>query len=171
MSEIGKRILSFINSGSKKTTGKRNIVPFDEARSIGVLYSWEGTKKEEAIEKFKAELSEAKSISCVCYSPDKKVVPETKNPILSVVDLSVLGKINSTVAESFVKKPFDFLFHFDFETSEITESLLINSTAKCRVGLHSDKNEKLYELMIGINKNAGIDNLIEQMLKYVKALK
>ncbi len=171
MSTIGKKILSILNSTSKSATNRGALKPFEEATSIGILYTWEGAKKEELVYNLIDKLGTDKSVRGLCYNPNKNEEVETKTPLMSVGDLSLLGKINSSAADSFLSESFDYLFHLDFEVNEITAALLLKSQAQCRVGLHSDKAESLFELMIGINKSAGLEHLIEQMLKYVNALK
>ncbi len=163
--------MSIINNSSKDKTNRGDLTPFEEARHIGILYTWEGVQKEQAVQNLIEKIQEEREITTLCYNPDKKTIPETNHLVFGVHELSILGKIKSEVADQFLKSRFDYLFHLDFEPSEITGSLLINSKAKCRIGLHVDESEGLYELMIGINKSAGLDNLIEQMLLYVNALK
>ena len=171
MSVIGKKILSVLNNSHKRKPANEPLIPFNESSQIGILYTWEGSKKEQQVTNFTEILKDQKTIDILCFSDEKKESVETNRPVISVEDLSLLGKINSSVAESFTKKQFDFLFHLDFRINEITSALLIKSQAKCRVGIHSEDGKSLYELMIGIEQSAGIEHLTEQMLKYVKALK
>lgn len=171
MSAIGKKILLLLNSSGKEKIRRVAPRPFKEANSIGIIYTYDGTKKEGIISDFVNKIADNKKVDCLCFNPEQKAKLDTENAIFSIDDLNILGKINSTETAEFLDKKFEYLFHLDFELNEITNVLLTKSKAQCRVGLHSDSLHKPYELMIGINKNAGLNNLIEQMLKYVNALK
>ena len=171
MSVIGKKILSVFNTSAKDKTQRGVLKSFEESTSIGILYTWENSKKESLITAFTDEIKKNREVEGLCYNPDKTGIIETIRPIVNINELSIFGKINSDNSNNFIKKQFDYLFHLDFELNEITKALLINSKAKCRIGLHSSEVDNPYELMISISESAGLENLIEQMLKYVKALK
>jgi Family of unknown function (DUF6913) len=171
MSVIGTKILSALNSASKEKIRRGALKPFEAASSIGIIYTWEDVKKEALISDFIEKINQERNVDSLCFNPDKNNILDTTRPVFSINELSILGKINSPDALNFLDKKFDYLFHLDLKLSEITEVLLIKSKARCRIGLHSDRLGSPYELMIGINESAGLDNLIEQMLKYVNAIK
>ena len=79
--------------------------------------------------------------------------------------------MQSQAALSFIEEPFDYLFHLDFEINPLIKPILTKSKANWKVGCHSDDGEGIYDLMIKINKSAGLKNLSDQMLIYVNALK
>lgn len=171
MSLLGKKILSLGNPSDKKTKATGIHKTFEEARLIGILFSWEDKQKEETIKSFLKEIGDTKTIKCLCFNPDKKATPDTTFPVFDTRQLTLLGKIDSTETNQFLAEPFDYLFHFDFELNDIMKSFLSRSKAHYRVGFHSQEGEKFYDLMIGINKNAGLHNFASQLLKYVNALK
>ena len=171
MSVIGKKILLLLNNSGKEKNERGALKPFNKASSIGIIYTYQGQKKETLISEFIEKISDNKKVDCLCFNPEKNTTLDTENSVFSIDELTVFGKIQSTETLEFLDKKFEYLFHLDFELNEITEVLLIKSKALCRIGLHSDRLNNPFELMIGINKSAGLNNLIEQMLKYVKALK
>lgn len=171
MSVIGKKILLLLNSSGKERIKRGALKPFNEASSIGIIYTYEGVKKEALISGFIDKINVNKKVDRLCFNPEQNITLETKNSVFSIDDLTVFGKISSSETVEFLNKEFEYLFHLDVELNEITDVLLTKSKAQCRIGLHSDKLSIPFELMIGINKSAGLDNLIEQMLKYVNALK
>lgn len=171
MSILGKKLLQLLNNPSKRKGNEKTvIVPFDQAQHLGILFTWTDTKKEAALEAFVEKLGADKKVDVLCFNPNKESV-NSQYPILQISDLTALGKFNSEVTQYFLRQPFDFIFHFDFEMNEITKSILVMTKAKCRVGFHSKEGAKYYELMIGINKSAGITNFAEQIEKYVKAIR
>lgn len=171
MSLIGKKILSLSNPGSKRLKTVSAHKAFSQASSVGLLFSWEDKQKEEIIREFLKGIHSGKQVQCLCFNPDKKAVPDTDFPLFDTSKLTMLGKIDSQETNQFLQEPFDYLFHFDFELNDIMKSFLSRSQAHYRVGFHTEEGEKYYDLMIGINKNAGLHNFASQILKYVNALK
>ena len=170
MSIIGRKILSHRAKSGKRPRGKKSV-SFELAKSIGVLYTWEDKAKEEEVRQFVEAISEGRQVQCLCFNPDKKVLPDTTHDVFDSSQLSVLGKIESEATNRFLEKKFHYLFHLDMELDEMCQALLSRSQAQYRVGLHSQEGENFYEMMIGINKNAGLHNFASQILKYVNALK
>ncbi|KOF02127.1 hypothetical protein OB69_13970 [Roseivirga seohaensis subsp. aquiponti] len=144
---------------------------FSESKHIGLLYSWEDSHKEKSIQEFANSLGSNKSIDFLCFNPIKKIQPATESPTFSRADFNLFGKIQSETVLSFMEKPFDYLFHLDFDINSSIKPLLTKSRANWKVGCHSDQGEGIYDLMIKINKSAGLKNLSDQMLIYVNALK
>ena len=144
---------------------------FSESEKIGIIYSWEDSQKEKSIREFAESLGSNKSVSFLCFNPIKKIQPTTENPTFSKADFNLFGKIQSQTAISFMDEPFDFLFHLDFDINPMIKSLLEKSKANWKVGCYSDQGEGIYDLMIKINKSAGLKNLSDQMRIYVNALK
>jgi hypothetical protein len=171
MSLIGKKILSLNNPGRKRLKTAGTHKTFSEAKSVGLLFSWEDKQKEETIQEFLKGIDKNKQVQCLCFNPDKKVVPDTEFLLFDTSKLTMLGKIDSPETNQFLQEPFDYLFHFDFELNDIMKSFLSRSQAHYRVGFHTEEGENYYDLMIGINKNAGLHNFASQILKYVNALK
>ncbi len=170
MSVLGKKILTLFNRPSKRQKSDANLVPFEKATHIGILYTWADTKKEEVLQSFVNEISEGKQVNILCFNTSKTAI-STENPVFDESILTSFGKLNSEEVQRFIKTPHDYLFHFDFESDEIIKSILVQTKAKCRIGMHDSNSTNYYELMIGINKSAGISNFAEQMLKYVRAIR
>lgn len=171
MSTIGKKLLGLLNKPVKRSKkGEANIIPFEQAENLGVIFTWSDSKKESELAAFIKLLGEEKKVDVLCFNPTKTPI-NSNYPTVDISSLSNLGKLNSEVAQKFIGSSFDYIFHFDFELNEVVKSILVQSKAKCRVGLHSEDGSRYYELMIGINKSAGITNFAQQMAKYVKAIR
>ena len=169
MSIIGKKLHSLLNTPIKRKDHS-NTVPFELASSIGVLYTWTDQRSHSEIQNFITELSAIKEVMTLCFNPLKEPI-SVLDPVVHISELSNLGKLNSAAASKFMRTPLDYLFHLDFTLNEITQSILAKSKAKCRIGIHSEQGQDYYEMMIGINKNAGFSNFAGQMLKYAKEIK
>lgn len=144
---------------------------FEQADSLGVLFTWQDKAKEEEVIRFIEAVNPGRRVDCLCFNPNKKQKIDTRFPIFSLNDLSIRGKIKSEATSRFIEQPFNCLFHLDLELNEICQALLSGSQAQHRVGLHAEAHEKFYELMIGINKSEGLHNFANQILKYMNALK
>lgn len=169
MSLIGKKMLSLFNKSGKRPKSQA-IISYEQAQKIGIIYTYEDEKKEEAIQHIVNLINNEKVVYVLCYM-DKKEVASSINPTFRVDQISSWGKINSEEASHFLNSPFDFLIHLDFDLNEIMKNMLIHTKAKCRVGFHSETGNDFYELMIGMNKSAGTSNFAEQILKYIKAIR
>lgn len=165
--------MSLFHKSSSKTNGtsQGGFKLFSESTKIGLLYSWEDSQKEKSIRDFASSIGSGKSIVFLCFNPIKKIQPATENPTFSRADFNFFGKMQSQTALSFMEEPFDYLFHLDFDINPLIKPLLAKSKANWKVGCHSDDGEGIYDLMIKINKSAGLKNLSDQMLIYVNALK
>ncbi|MGW8123466.1 DUF6913 domain-containing protein [Roseivirga echinicomitans] len=161
----------FTKSSTHNNDSQGNFKLFSESTKIGLLYSWEDNQKEKAILEFAESIGNDKSIDFLCFNPIKKIQPATEHPIFSKADFNFFGKLQSQSTLSFIEEPFDYLFHLDFEINPLIKPLLAKSKANWKVGCHSDAGEGIYDLMIKINKSAGLKNLSAQMLIYVNALK
>lgn len=170
MSLLGRKILSHRAKSGKRPRGQKPV-SFELAQSIGILFTWEDKAKENEVKQFIDAISESRRIECLCFNPDKKTLPDTTFDVFDSSQLSVLGKIESDSTNRFLHQPFNYLFHLDLELNEMCQALLSRSQAQYRVGLHTEEGENFYELMIGINKSAGLHNFAGQMLKYVNAMK
>ncbi len=170
MSVIGKKILGFLNNPNKRKKREKKLVPFEKAEHIGILYSWSDSKKEEALIAFIEKMGAEKKVEVLCFNPTRGPV-NSQHPTFDESILTNFGKLNSEDVQRFVKIPFEYLFHLDFESNEILKNILIQTNAKCRIGVHNEEHTGYYELMIGINKSSGISNFADQMIKYVRAIR
>jgi hypothetical protein len=172
MSLLGKKILSVTNRAKASGNKERGVFKaFNEAESIGVIYTWVDSQKEKFLQDFRRSLGTSKKVRFLCFNPDKGNTINTENPIFTIAELSIFGQINSEQSNAFQDEPYDFLFHLDYRLQEMTKSIILNSKAHWKIGNHSSDGEGIFDLMIKLNESAGLPNLAEQMLRYVKALK
>ena len=168
MSLIGKKILNLLNNPSKSKKRHVSIKNFEDVQSIGILYTWSDKTKMDSIDEFSRSLG--KEYDILCFNPMKEPI-ESIHSVLNISELSNLGKIKSTETASFLAKQFDYLFVLDFDLSEVTKHLILNSIAGYKIGCYGKDTKEYFDLMISINENAGIVNFANQVLKYVKAIR
>lgn len=170
MSVLGKKILKLFNSPKRRKKSNASLVPFEQSSSIGIIYTWVDQKKEEALEALVQQIGPNKKIEILCFNPSESAI-STENASFDMTALTNFGKLNSEAVHNFIQEPFDYLFHFDLESEELVKSILVQTKARCRIGIHDEFNTDYYELMIGINKSAGISNFAKQMIKYVSSIR
>lgn len=170
MSIIGKKFFNLFNKPKKRLKRNNSAKPFNEAKSVGIFYTWEDNAKHEAVEKFAEFFRKDKTTSILCFNPSKEPI-DTEHQTVSYNELSSLGKFNSEALTTFLEQPFDYLFLFDFDLNEVSRFTLNQTAAYFRVGVHSETDLDYFELMIGIHKSAGFHTFAEQTTKYIKEIR
>jgi hypothetical protein len=155
----------------KKSTVSRENISFRNAKSIGIIYSWEGKRKAEVINDFAKELEiTGKKVQILCFSRvDLKVIPVLID-FFRPNDFSYFGKIKSHKLNDFINLRFDFLFHLDTTENVYIENVMAQSKARCRVSRADYTKKDLYDFMIQTKGHVGIETLCNEILHYTKAL-
>ena len=155
----------------KKSTVSRDNISFRKAQSIGIIYSWEGKRKAEIINEFAKEMEmSGKKVQILCYSRvDLKIVP-VEVDFFSEKDFDNFGKLKSEKLKNFKNLRFDFLYHLDTLPNVYIDNIMALSNARCRVSRADYTRKHLYDFMIQIRGNVGIEKLCHEILHYTKAL-
>jgi len=156
---------------AKKSTVSRENISFRRAKSIGIIYTWEGKRKAEIINDFAKEMEiSGKKVKILCYSSvDLKVIPVLID-FFNDADFYYFGNIKSNKLNDFINLPFDFLYHLDTTQNIYIENVMAKSKARCRVSRADHTKKDLYDFMIQTKGNAGIETLCNEILHYTKAL-
>lgn len=158
------------NSALKSNKSLRSSIPYQQALTVGILFSVEDKQKHEAIKDFiKLLEQDGKKVSVLEFLPKQKDNYEFKFDFFTIKDLSFWGKVNSPDADKFMEIPFDYLYCIDNASNPLIMHLLAKSKARCRIGKFSKEDQPFFELMI--EQNGSVKNLIESMYKYSKQLK
>ncbi|MTI20565.1 hypothetical protein E1176_05995 [Fulvivirga sp. RKSG066] len=168
---LNKKLLSYkTKSIIKKSQVPRGSMAYNNAETIGLIFSIDDLHKHESIKRFIDRLSaDNKKVEVLSYLPKKKENHEFLFDFFTVKDINFWGTFTSEKVEKFAKKPFDYLFYLDVESNPLIRNILAMSKAKCRVGRFSEENEPFCEMMIQTTDNS-IDSLINEMYKYTKIL-
>lgn len=158
------------NSALKSNKSLRSSIPYQQALTVGILFSVEDKQKHEAIKDFiKLLEQDGKKVSVLEFLPKQKDNYEFKFDFFTIKDLSFWGKVNSPDADKFMEIPFDYLYCIDNASNPLIMHLLAKSKARCRIGKFSKEDQPFFELMI--EQNGSVKNLIDSMYKYSKQLK
>jgi hypothetical protein len=176
MLPIKEKILSLYTRRLIKT-GRvvRTNVGFQQAQSMGILYSADTPKKNEAVLHLAAQLKKmGKQVTGLCYATAPIQATNLTFPTIIHRDIRLWGIITHPQAHAFVNTPFDYLFQVDLVGHPMLDYLLAKSQAKCRIGYYDTLRTNLFEMMVTLNKKPDgneIDDLTAQMIHYAQLLK
>jgi hypothetical protein len=166
--------LSFLqyrtNNQLKKNKSIRGNIPFQEAKSIGIIFTIEDRVKHDLIKEFIHKLEhEGKKVQVMTFLPNKKENHDFMFDFFTMKDISFFGEVTSHDTIKFADTPFDYLFCIDTEPSRMIEYLLARSKSKCRVGKFGEGLEPYFEMMLDSTKNT--KEFIDGLYKYTTQLK
>lgn len=158
------------NAYLKHNKTLRASLPYQQAKTIGIIFTVEDKKKHDEVKELIKRLeAEGKQVKVISYLPKDKENYEFLFDFFTDKDLTFWGNITSDTANRFIETPFDFLFYLDTTANPLIMSLIARSKAKCRVGQFWESKEPYFELMIG-SKN-GTRSLIDGIYKYASSLR
>ncbi|MBS0001172.1 MAG: hypothetical protein KFF73_19465 [Cyclobacteriaceae bacterium] len=144
---------------------------FQEAKKIGILFTWEGLKKIETIQHFINELKiSGKKAHVLCFLDQAEEIPSRTYNFFSPNDFNHFGSVRTDALQQFINQEFDFLFHLDTFRNIYIEYILSHSRARCRVSRYDPEKKDFYDFMIKIGENEGIEQLCRHVLHYTKSL-
>ena len=175
MSRIKAKLLAFY---TKRLIKARQVmhthVGFEQAQSIGILYSGDSPQKQEVVQQLASQLQQqGKRVTMLRYVENAKQVTNWATPTVTRRNIRFWGKITYSEAQTFVDTPFDYLYHVDWDGHPVLDYLLAKSKAKCRVGHYAAARAGLFEIMVSLAKppdSRELTDLTAQMLHYTQLL-
>ena len=136
MSSIQHQLLSFY---TRRLTRSRRVVRtnvgFEQANSIGILYSGHSAEAHEAVRSLADKLERSgKKVTILYCATAPLSTTEAEIPTITSRAIGLFGKIRHPLARTFVNTPFDYLYQVDWKGHPVLDYLLARSRAKCRVG-------------------------------------
>ena len=170
MSTISERLLTRNTKRViKKGKAKRSSVSYENAESIGILFTVIDRPKHTLVKKFiKLLEKDKKQVDVLCLLGEGKENYDFIFDYFTTKDFSLFGNIISRSIIKFVEKKFDYLVVLDTDSNIFTDNILARSSAKCRIGKYYDDKNPFYELMIKINKDDSVEELTDQVYHYLK---
>lgn len=154
----------------KRNKALRNSISYQQAKTVGLIFSVEDKQKHFIVKEFIKKLElDGKIIQVLEYLPAQHDNYEFRFDFFTEKDLSFWGNITSSAALQFTEAPFDFLFYVDLEPNDLVLNVLARSKAKCRVGKFFDGGTQYLELMI--ESVAHTQALVDGMYKYTAQLR
>lgn len=174
MSKLGDYFLKLRNRFQKSHAEIiRQAVNYSHAKEVGILFNMREDSNHQVLNDFVAALQkDQKKVTALAYFER-----ESSNPynfafdFFRKKDITALGIIKSEAVERFKQKAFDYLFCINIINFPPFDYILLNSQAKCRIGMFHEGQEGEFELMISLKDTEGEEMLMRQMMHYVKNLK
>jgi hypothetical protein len=172
-----KKIQSFfLNLKNKKAAAQKSVlrknIPYAQARQVGILFMNEREEDYAAINKFVEKLArEGKKVTALTYF--ERLQSNRYDFIFdhfTKEQISATGVIQSDKVERFIETDFDYLFCINKYSFLPFDYILLRSKAKCRIGMYLEEKPDCFELMIKPKPEDTLESLIDQLLKYLKAL-
>lgn len=134
-------------AANKKTV--RNTVGYDKARTIGLLFHYQGPESAGQVRIFADRLrEEGRQVTILGFVEKPLENAPQGMDLYSRADYSLTGKNNSEAAKAFTTTSFDFLFFFgDLPRLEL-EQVLAECKAQCRVGGYQEHATPYFEMMV-----------------------
>ncbi|MBL6448947.1 hypothetical protein JMN32_21735 [Fulvivirga sp. 29W222] len=169
---LSKKIISYKTKALvKKSKVARNNISYEQAKSIGIIFTIDDLAKHETIKQLVSKLEkDGKKVQVLAFLPKGKENFEFLFDFFTDKDVSIWGKFTSEQVHNFVEKPFDYLFYLDNKSNPLMTNILAMSKAKCRVGKFNEVNNQLCELMIQPQNGSSIQHLADEMYRYTKIL-
>lgn len=180
--KLGKRIrarlghLHFIQE-LKKVRMKREIVSFNEATKIGLLYDATDEKDYEVVKSYVKKIRSTfkKDILAMGFV-DRKTLPQSQFAQYGL-DFFTKRDVNfkmipvNPIVQNFINEKFDILINLNSGKCFPLRYIAAMSQAKFRVGRYVRNATDSYDLMVQIKGEPGIKTVIEEIEHFLKILK
>lgn len=160
----------------KKLKHKREVVGFDDAKKIGLLYDATDDYNYEVVKQYvKSIRSQQKDILALGYV-DKKVLPANQFAQYGL-DFFTRKNLNwqmipdNPIVTNFINEKFDILINLNNNKCFPLRYIAAVSNARFRVGRFDKKNMICYDMMIHLKGEPGIKNMIEETENYLRQIK
>ena len=154
----------------------KKMIPFSEAKRIGILYDSTSEKHYEVVKLFvKTIRAQQKDVLALGYY-DKKELPETRYAKLGLdfftrKSLNWYLKPHHPVINNFINSDFDILINLNIEKSFPLKYISAHAKAKFKIGRYHKLNTPYCDMMIHTEENISLGKFIEQVLHYLNLLK
>ncbi len=160
----------------QKVKHKREVVGFDEAKKIGLLYDATDQYNFDIVKQYvKVVRSQQKEILALGYV-DKKQLPQNQFAqygldFFTRKNLNWQMIPNNPIVTNFIQEKFDILVNLTNNKCFPLRYIAAVSHARFRVGRFDKKNVSCYDMMIQIKGEPGIKVLIEEVENYLRQIK
>lgn len=154
----------------RKNKTLRYSAAYEQAVSIGVIFSVENREKHDDIKELIRKLEQdGKKVKVMTYLPPNQENYEFLFDFFTKRQISFWGNITATSAQDFAETPFDFLIYLDYKQNPLILNLIAKSKARCRIGKYWKDAQPYFEMMI--ESYGGTKALIDEVYKYTTSIK
>ncbi len=167
---------TYLLAQAKLNKNQRNITPFDQIKTIGIVY--DATLDATTLE-VKTITRKLMAMGKVIYTLgfiDKKnlpihLVPNTKEDYFSRKDLHWHTLPIKERVSRFTNEPFDYLLNVSVCHQLPLISVSAQSKAKCRIGAFHKKFTSCYDIMLNEHEQKSAAELLDAYILYLYKLK
>lgn len=171
-----KRIQSFFlniksRQAAKNNTVARKMVPYSEAKQIGLLFKGEENDYQVINHFVKRLTAEGKQIKGLTFFDQVQSTGYDFNfDYFTGEQISSTGNITSEKVNRFIETRFDYVFCICRYSFLPFDYILLQSRARYRIGMYQDEKPECFEFMLKPQPNQPFSEAIDQLLQYTQAL-
>ena len=166
----------FLHRELKGVSRKRQVMGYDDAMHIGILFDASSEESWKLSAKFIKELEAAgKKVTAMGYVCRKKpgpyVIEQLNTSFFQRKDFTWDMKRRNTRLKEFEVTPFDILIDLSPGDMFLTKYITGVSRAIYKVGVFNDSDVDLFDLMIRLPEPFRLQELMQQIVYYLKMIK
>lgn len=153
------------------------VVPFDDAARIGILYDATDERDYEIVRSYVKQIRSVykKDVLAMGYV-DKKQLPSGQFAqygldFFTRKDLDFRMIPTDPIVQNFIRESFDILINLNNGKSFPLRYIAALSRAKFRIGRYDKRNVACYEMMLHLPPDTGIKTVIEETERYLRQVK
>lgn len=151
-----------------KTGAGRQVVSFESARTIGLLFEATELKERDIALDYASNLKKrGKKVRLLGFFDNKLDNPNFTFPHFNRKNIDWAQRPTGEEVEAFLKQPFDIFINLATKTNLQTEYIAALTNAPLRVGPYTDQTA-CYELMIDLAGAKTLEAFIEEMERILK---
>jgi hypothetical protein len=161
----------------KKVERKREIISFDDANKIGILYDATDERDSETIKNYvkNTRANFKKEILAVGYI-DKKIVGNNQYAQVGIdyftkKDLNFSMKPDNIIVNNFIREEFDILINLNSGKCYPLKYISAMSRARFRVGRFSSSNSVHLDMMVKLSGDPPLKIVIEEIEHFLRLIK
>lgn len=160
------------NKAIKKSKAiQRNTKPYSQAKNIGIIFSLDNPTKLDLLKPFLKKLkADKKKVQVLCFKEKRDKNTSLNFESFTQKNISFWGAITSDNVHKFVLEDFDYLINIDLVPDAFVSYILAKSKALCRIGNFAEQKDPLFEMMIKLGENEGLQRLLDEMFHYINEL-
>lgn len=155
----------------------RRSIPFDKARTIGIIYDSTEEQSFETVKKYVKEMRENfhKDVLALGYYDNIQLPPMRFSKLgldfFTRKDLNFFYKPVATVVRNFIERDFDILIDLHTGNGIPFRYITALSKAKFKIGKYDKSAVRFYDLMISTSDSVNLPQFILQVNQYLHQLK
>lgn len=159
----------------KNNRHNKGLVPFQLAKSIGILYDSTNEKHFEIVRKYVKTMREQdhKEVLALGYYDEKELPPMRFSKLgldfFTRKDLNWYFKPVAPVVKNFIKHEFDILLDLHTGNSIPFRYIVASSNACFKIGKYEQRALPFYDFMLSVSDNLSFSQFIEQINHYLKS--